>query len=1030
MRRLLRAPLSLLALVTIGSATAAAQSGTITGQVTAQGGIETLPESRVIVLGTALFASSGPDGRYTIRNVPAGRYDLRVMRVGYVEQKRSVLVAAGQSLTADFALERAVVRLQEVVTTATGEQRRIELGSSVASLDAASRTQSAPITDMASLLVAQSPGVQVMPGNTVGTGARIRIRGTSSLSLVNDPIYVIDGVRMRSDNGSMSGNIFTGGAVESRAMDINPDEIENIEIVKGPSAATLYGTDAANGVIVITTKRGRAGATKYNAFFESGVSKDLNNYPANYYLWGHAPAGSTRNCLNPALTLVSQGLCVSDSLSTLNLFTNSNTTPLTDGGRLSSGVNISGGVDNLRFFASGQYDEETGILTIPKFDVQRFDTLNVPIKPEWKTPNAMSRASVRVNVDAALSPKLDAQFSTSFISQMTRLPQNDNDAYGLLSNAFGGVGYENGRISTLGFSLHGYRQTTPGESFQDVSTQYIDRFIGSSSLNYRPLSWLSMRGNGGVDYTARDDQAFCARGTCADVGTVRLGFANDDRASIRTLSLDGAATATFNPRPWAVSRSTLGVQWVFGSFNRNGAGAVNLTPGASTVTGGATQTADAQSDNNKTLGVFFEEQLALRDRLYLTAAVRSDQNSAFGTNFQRVFYPKFSASYVISDEEWFPHIKGMNQMRLRTAYGASGVQPGSRDALQYYSPTTTNVALVDQPGVTYASAGNAVLRPERANEFEIGFDTKLWTNRINFEATYYNKLTKDAIIGAVVPPDLGSGNTTIRTNLGSVQNTGAEFAVNAQIMERSNFAWDATLNYSMNGNKLVTLGTDAQGRPIPPQVGTTTRQQAGYPLNGYWQRQITSFADQNGDHMITLNEIVVNDSATFVGYSIPRYEATLQNGFDLFKKRLRVSALFDYKGGFIQLNGTERIRCGSRNNCYGAYDAAAPLWQQARAVAVREHASRTQAGYMEDAAFVRFREWSFRYQLPDNVVTASRFAKQANITFSVRNLHKWTNYSGVDPESNSDAGSTASVASDFQALAPPTYYTLRLNLGF
>ena len=152
--------------------------------------------------------------------------------------------------------------------------------------------------------------------------------------------------------------------------------------------------------------------------------------------------------------------------------------------------------------------------------------------------------------------------------------------------------------------------------------------------------------------------------------------------------------------------------------------------------------------------------------------------------------------------------------------------------------------------------------------------------------------------------------------------------------------------------------------------------------------------------------------------------------FDLFKKRLRVSALFDYKGGYMQLNGTERIRCGSRNNCYGAYDAAAPLWQQARAVAVREHASRTQAGYMEDAHFVRFRELSFRYQLPDNLVTASRFAKGANITFSVRNLHKWTNYSGVDPESNSDAGSTASVASDFQALAPPTYYTLRLNLGF
>jgi len=1029
-RRLFRAALSLLALVTLGSATAAAQGGTITGQITAQGSKENLPESRIIVLGTALFASSGADGHYTIRNVPAGAYSIRVVRVGYVEQKRAVTVTSGGSVTADFALDKAVVMLQEVVTTATGEQRRVELGNSVSTLDAAARTQASPITDMASLLVAQSPGVQVMPGNTVGTGARIRIRGTSSLSLVNDPIYVIDGVRMRSDNGSASGNIFTGGALQSRANDINPDEIENIEIVKGPSAATLYGTDAANGVIVITTKRGRAGATKYGAFFETGVSQDLNTYPTAYTLWGHAPAGSTRNCLNPAVTLISSGACVSDSLSKFNLFKNSNTTPLTNGGRTSSGLNVSGGIANLRYFVSGQYDEESGVVGIPTFDRQRLDTLHVPIKSEWGTPNALTRASMRVNVDAALSPKLDAQFSTGFTSQMTRLPQNDNNSLGLLSNALGGPGYENGRTSTLGFNLHGYRQSTPAESFQDVSTQYIDRFIGSGNLNYRPLSWLSMRGNAGIDYSARVDQQFCARGTCADVGTTRLGFAEDDRASIRTLSADGAATATFNPKPWMVSRSTVGVQWVFGSFNRNGSGSVNLTPGASTASGGATPNADASNDNNKTLGVFVEEQLAIRDRLYLTAAVRSDQNSAFGTNFQRVFYPKFSASYVISDEEWFPHIKGVNQLRLRTAYGASGVQPGSRDALQYYTPATTNVGLVDQPGVTYASPGNAILRPERANEFEIGFDTKVWDNRVNLEATYYNKLTKDAIIGAVVPPDLGSGNTSIRTNLGSVQNTGAEFAVNAQLMEKRSFAWDATLNFSMNGNKLVTLGTDAQGRPIPAQVGTTISQKAGYPLNGYWQRMITSVQDKNGDKMITLDEITVTDTNVYVGYSIPRYEATLQNGFDLFNKKLRVSALFDYKGGFMQLNGTERIRCGSRNNCYGAYDASAPLSEQARAVAVREHASRTQGGYIEDAHFIRFRELSFRYELPDNLVTASRFAKNANLTFSVRNLKKWTNYTGIDPEANSDAGSTANVASDFQAMGPPTYFILRLNLGF
>ena len=1025
-----RFTLAVMALLALVTGTASAQSGSVTGVVTAELAKVPLPESRVFLVGTNLFTSTDPDGRYTIRNVPNGTYMVRVLHVGYVEQKRSVTVSSTASVTADFAMVVALATLQEVVTTATGPQRRAEIGNSVATVDASQRMQTAPVTDLASLLVAQAAGVQVMPGNTVGTGARIRIRGTNSLSLVNDPIYVIDGVRMRSDNGSQSGNIFTGGAIQSRAQDINPEEIESIEIVKGPSAATLYGTDAANGVIVITTKRGRAGATKYTVFSETGISQDLNAYPTAYTLWGHTPVGGTRKCLNPSLTTVSTGVCLADSLSSFNLWKNANTTPLTTGVRQSNGVQISGGSQNLRFFVSGQYDDETGVLKIPSFDSHRLDTLGVPIKSDWKTPNEQTRISIRTNLDAALSSKLDAQFSSGFISQMSRLPQGDNNALGIASNGFGGPGYEHGRTSTLGFDLHGYRQTTPAETFQDISTQYINRFMGSGNLAYRPMAWLSMRAAGGVDYTARVDQQFCARGTCADLGTIRQGFAQDDRASIRTASLDGSATATYNPRPWLVSRSTLGVQWVFSSFDRNGAGASNLTPGSSTVSGGATQFTDASNSNSKTFGVFFEEQVAIRDLLFLTAAVRSDQNSAFGTNFQRVFYPKFSASYLMSEEAWFPKMKSLSQLRLRAAFGASGAQPGATDALRYYSPTTTNIGLVDQPGVVYSSPGNDVLRPERATEFEGGIDAGFFDRRVNLEVTYYNKLTKDALVGAVVPPSLGSGNASQRVNLGSVQNTGFEVLLNVQAVDSRKFGWDATLAVSGNGNKLVTLGTDAQGRPLPPQVGTTTRNQPGYPLFGYWQRKISGYADKNADGIITVDELTVADSATFVGYSVPRYEASLSNGFDFLNKKLRLSLLLDYKSGFMLLNGTERIRCGSRNNCQGAYDKSASLFEQARAVALREHASRTQAGYMEDASFLRLREVSVRYQLPQSLVAASRIAKDASVTFAARNIHKWTKYSGFDPEANSDAGSTSSLPSDFQALAPPTYFVLRLTLGF
>jgi hypothetical protein len=174
----------------------------------------------------------------------------------------------------------------------------------------------------------------------------------------------------------------------------------------------------------------------------------------------------------------------------------------------------------------------------------------------------------------------------------------------------------------------------------------------------------------------------------------------------------------------------------------------------------------------------------------------------------------------------------------------------------------------------------------------------------------------------------------------------------------------------------------------------------------------------------------VADSAVFVGYSTPRYQVSLANGFDLLAKALRINALFDYKGGNKLLNGTERIRCSSRNNCRGASDPSAPLWQQAAAVAVREDPSHTYYGYMEDASFVRFRELSLTYSLPQSVTAHLSTTKSASLTLAARNLHVWTNYTGLDPESNSDVGTTSSLPSDFQAMPTPTYFMLRLNLGF
>ena len=283
------------------AATTEAQQGRIAVRVTDAATQQPISQAQVQIVGTSLGGLTGSDGRALVRGVAPAVHQVRVLRVGYAEQKKQVTVAANEEATVDFVLGPVAISLAPVVTTATGEQRRVEIGNSVAQIDAAKVLESAPVRNVDDLINSRTAGVAVQTGTQTGTGSRVRIRGQNSLNLSNDPIYVIDGIRMTSDIGS--NRYGTGGGNASRVGDINPEEIENIEVVKGPSAATLYGTDAANGVIVITTKKGRAGAARWNFYGEGGYLEDRNTYPWNYTIAGHS-AGSTayRECTLPQVS--------------------------------------------------------------------------------------------------------------------------------------------------------------------------------------------------------------------------------------------------------------------------------------------------------------------------------------------------------------------------------------------------------------------------------------------------------------------------------------------------------------------------------------------------------------------------------------------------------------------------------------------------------------------------------------------------------------------------------------------------------
>jgi TonB-linked SusC/RagA family outer membrane protein len=1043
-------------LLTTAAAAAAAQGGTLQGTVTAANG-GPLQEARIILLGTSLFGSTGPDGKYVIRRVPAGHADVRIIRVGYQEQKKAVAILDGQTATLDVVMNQTVVQLQEVVTTATGEQRRVEVGNAVENVSVADLVKDAPVRTLADVLTARVPGVQIQQGTQTGSGQRIRIRGVSSISLSNEPIFVIDGVRMTNNNNSAA--FSNGGANFSRLGDVSPEDIENIEIVKGPSAATLYGTDAANGVIVITTKKGRAGSARWSVYGEGGVLEDRNWYADNYTLAGRNPTtGAFAQGAQCTLQMVSVGTCVKtggakgyDSLRVFSPIKDPDLTPLGTGSRQAGGIQVQGGSDQLRYFLSGSRDNEIGVFRLDNYERRYFNSIGVPIDPWMDRPNRRLLNTVRSSINAQVNSQFDAGVTFGYSTFEGLTSNESNNTVGIGSQAFGGPGYRNnGVISGMQDSLVGYRAGTPGRIWQDKLQQNVNRTISSANLNWRPASWLSSRANFGIDYTARVDQNLHRNADGWPLSaTYRDGEARNGRSSLSNLSADLGTTANYNPKTWLNLKTTLGTQYVNFRSEANSATGTTLPPGAVTAQAGATPSVTETTTMQKTWGIFLEESAALRDRLFITAAVRTDQNSAFGTDFERVIYPKVSVSWLLSDEEFFPRqafgFNKISSVRLRAANGASGVQPGANDALRTFSANSASIRNTDTPYETFNQLGNTNIKPERSTEWEFGFDSKLFNNRIQFDVTYYSRVTKDALINAIIAPSVGSGATSQLTNLGSIKNAGFEVTLGGQLLDRKQLGMDFHFTTSLNGNRVVSLGE------TPPQVGTTNWIIEGYPISGLWEDVITGWNDKNGDGILTynandaLNEVFVKTDTvyytdpktgvrsiagfgTFRGYAAPRYLTTFTSGIELFNHKVRIQNLFDWRGGNKYYNNTERIRC-TRPNCNGLFNPAASLEEQAMVVAALTHPARTNDGYFQPGAFVKWREATVTWDLPQRLISRTR-ARNASLVFAARNVKLWTNYRGSDPESDFTVTGGNDAPQEFQTFAAPTIFQFRLNLGF
>ena len=947
------------------------------------------------VVGTLFATQTDADGRFRLSGLPAGKVMVSARRIGYAARSTEATLGA-QPVVVNFELETAAATLDEVIVTGTagGELRR-SIGNSVATISAQDAMAKSGAQSVSSLIGARAAGVIIAPSTgRLGAGPSIQIRGRSSIGLDNSPLLYVDGVRV--NNATTSGPVGPAGRlggqgsnVGGRLNDISPDDIESIEIIKGPAAATIYGTEAANGVIQIITKRGAAGNKPQASLTveEGAISfRDASGRIPTNYLKDPSGAIVPWNGVNTE---------------------NDRGTPIFKTGQTRKYTgSLSGGREGLTYFVSSGYQNDIGV----------------------EPNNALRQGTFRANLSIRPSSTLDIGSSIGYVWLTSHLGAD----FGVSPLLGAVLGHQLRYPGSRGF--YPFSPEVPQTLYDN--SQSVRRFVGSTTITHRPTAWLTQRLIAGVDETFDDSRAlerFTSDATLvAQLGAVTsAGSIGQTIRHNTVVSTEYSLTAKKNITSNLTSTSSIGGQFYRTELNTSFLGGTGF-PGEGVETVNAASvpvTATQVQLLNTTIGAYGQQQIGWRDRLFLTGAIRVDNNSAFGDKLKWVTYPKASLSWVASEEGFWRDNAVVNSLRLRTAYGQSGRQPASFSALRTFSPT-------QGPGGTSAvtpnSIGNANLKPERGTEVEFGFETQL-LRRLSLDVTYYTKQTSDEIINQPAAPSSGFFVATPR-NLGRVDNHGLEVLATLQAVSRKNFLWEIVGNIGTNRDVIKDLG-GVGGVVI--SAGQTNV--VGGPIGGIYTRRVVS-ADRDATTGLATNVLcdggagkptMACASAPFVyiGTPTPKLNGSVANTVTLFN-RFRLYGLVDFKQGNRLFNSNEVLRCTGGTGallCRANYypNEFNPVYLAERVTSA--NALGTTDQYYQDASFAKLRELSLSYTFPAKLL---RGYQSASITVAGRDLKLWTKYAGIDPEVNNNNIATSSALSDQAATPPLSRFIVTLNLKF
>lgn len=1048
----LHAGLSLALALVIGGApapAAAQATGTLVGTVRDAASQRPLEAVQVYIGGSGIGALTNAAGRFLMLNVPAGEVTLVAELVGYRAGSQTVTVTAGESTVANFTLDQTAIALDQIVVTGAGvATAKKKLGNTIATVDA-SELQDAPIANFSQMIAGREPGVVLAPtSGSTGEGARIRIRGSASLSQSNEPIIYIDGIRM--DNSSIGGS---GQGNATRLDDIPPESIERIEILKGAAAATLYGTEASNGVIQVFTKRGRAGAPRFSVQAEMAALREPTNRidPMADF--------AARACDDTGCTGADDAANLSEATSNIQsrwgrsvqpyeVF-QENTIPdmFTTGLSQMLSASVQGGSDAFQYFVSGRYAHEDGA-----FDAQQ----QFPVLDEFTPETDLDkRYSLTANFTVIPSSKIRIGVSTLYSDLEHHSPDNGNNIYGVFSSMM----MSQLRLATSDNLYGAPAFGTTREFMYKQNVANSNHFAGSATVGFTPTDEFRLDATFGVDFSADNQTVFQPYAynvddfTSSDIAGYR--DASERRTREITADLKGSHVKTFGN----IENTFLfgGQGFIRQRQTTGGRGSDFPGPGLETLSAIASQETYESWLRVTQIGGYLQDQVGINDWIFMTVGGRWDANSAFGENFNTAFYPKASISLVPSQGLGWSN-STISTFRIRSAIGKSGLQPGAFDKFTTFSPQPSELG----PGVQPQNLGNDDLKPEVSTEFEIGAELGLFNDRASLDVTYWNRKVTDAMVDRQFPVS-GGFRANQLDNIGEMQAHGIEVNLRGTVIQREGFS----LNMFANTAYLHEEITDMGGAPSLKTGGSYPRYRnyltEGYSPGAFFGAKIPdnlqypinidgSCTEPTQAELLdyfsvprnpsefkplvygtdatnnTLGDIVPGALAsnncgdglspieTYLGKPTPDFAGSF--GFNAaFGGSWELSSLFEYKMGdyFVQdLSGMfRRANAVIGRNTPRAAELNSILQNPASSAEQRIDAAVAWEREVEglspmsglngvyDASWIRWRELSLSYRMPTDLIETLGLST-ATLSLGVRNLQLFMlgDYPGVDPEGN------------------------------